>query len=1198
MKTKNLLVLILLSLVAFPGMLYSQVSKTISNQWTATDGLGRKLPDINQAGDTRNGKYIGIFYWTWHTDDPAAPEAKDITQILLQDPSAASDPSNSLWQSPGQYWWSQSLFGYYRTTDDWVLRKHAEMLADAGVDAVFFDCTNGSYTWKSSYMELLKVWEQARKDGVNTPKVVFMLPFGATDGATTAINDLYTDLYGPQLYSDLWFMWNGKPLIMAYPELKYQPAQTAGMKFSAESSFSAISATCPSWGNSIGNLTFSLYKWDTSYGKSVASTPIATKTFVNFADNATLVLEFPTQPSGTYVWELKDGTESVGIWKWTDSHDAALSYYSGSQVSGNYESGISYGTSANNLTALTSGTQHTAVSILGSGVSQARIDSIKDFFTFRPGQPDYVSGPGRNDQWGWLENAPQHGYVAKTGGGFEQVTVGVAQNACDSTGGHCSAFNFPEFSDSPAAQTYGRSYTYANGQDTTSGAYLKGLNFQEQWDRANVLDPDLIFVTGWNEWTAGRFVDDWKLPMAFVDEYSSEKSRDIEPVKSWGNKGDVYYMQLISNIRKFKGMASLDTASRQQTIDVHDLSTWEDVRPQYTAYKGNVQHRNAIGQGSLVYTNNTGRNDIVGAKVARDSSYMYFYVETVDNLTDKTDPKWMRLFIDVDRDKKTGWEGYDFVVNRTSPGDSAIVEKSSDSWNWQKVGGADYVINGKTLVLKIKRSLLGITDSSSINLEFKWSDNMQEDGNIMDFYVNGDVAPGGRFNYVYTINRTDDGFLCGSNPQNINHGLVRDLYTTLPDTIPSLDHLNATSTDFPSDISMPTVSTGNFGLRYSGFVDIPSKDTYKFSIASDLSARLFIDGYLIVSSNSAEGEQAGSVNLMPGKHSFKLEYVSSQKNTNNLQVDIQSSSISKSTIPSTMLYKYNIAPSATIAFQNGQNSYCQIDSINIATNDIDGGIANVRAYDNGEILDNVSGNQIPLTGFSTGNHAVYIIATDNDGYETKSNVLNFVIDAPLALPGTIAAESFCYGNSISVINSSDTDGGYCIKSAKAGSADYYVNVPTAGAYNFTFRVPASKIALIIKLKSNDKSIGSVNVGQTGTTGWCDVTSTLNLTAGVQKLHLDFSGEVTLHRIEVTSETGSNISLKASPNPSSDDFLIQAPEAISGIIIYDLVGKVVNQTVPAANSTQVRIGSNLRPGVYFVSVTEKSGSTQRVKIIKL
>ena len=46
------------------------------------------------------------------------------------------------------------------------------------------------------------------------------------------------------------------------------------------------------------------------------------------------------------------------------------------------------------------------------------------------------------------------------------------------------------------------------------------------------------------------------------------------------------------------------------------------------------------------------------------------------------------------------------------------------------------------------RKLLGL--DSSVNIEFKWCDNMQDEGNIMDFYVSGDVAPGGRFNYVYT----------------------------------------------------------------------------------------------------------------------------------------------------------------------------------------------------------------------------------------------------------------------------------------------------------------------------------------------------------------------------------------------------------------------------------------------------------------
>ena len=95
---------------------------------------------------------------------------------------------------------------------------------------------------------------------------------------------------------------------------------------------------------------------------------------------------------------------------------------------------------------------------------------MKSFFTFRPGQPDYVNGPTRDDQWGWLENNPQHGYGPKADGGYEQATVGISQNASDATGGHAGGFNTP--------LSYGRSYTKENGQDTRPEAYLEGLNFQ------------------------------------------------------------------------------------------------------------------------------------------------------------------------------------------------------------------------------------------------------------------------------------------------------------------------------------------------------------------------------------------------------------------------------------------------------------------------------------------------------------------------------------------------------------------------------------------------------------------------------------------------------------------------------------------------------------------------------------------------
>lgn len=37
--------------------------------------------------------------------------------------------------------------------------------------------------------------------------------------------------------------------------------------------------------------------------------------------------------------------------------------------------------------------------------------------------------------------------------------------------------------------------------------------------------------------------------------------------------------------------------------------------------------------------------------------------------------------------------------------------------------------------------------SEQLNFEFKWSDNMENDYDPLDWYLNGDVAPDGRFNY-------------------------------------------------------------------------------------------------------------------------------------------------------------------------------------------------------------------------------------------------------------------------------------------------------------------------------------------------------------------------------------------------------------------------------------------------------------------
>ena len=344
MKYKILLLKTIL--LAFCGTSYSQWNVN-SNFWSGTDALGRKTISPGVAGTIKEGKYVAMFYHTWHTDGNAdfAP-VLNLREIIENNPEAIDDWDHPAWQgiAPGVYFWDEPLFGYYRTTDEWILRKHAEMLADAGVDVVFCDATNGNFTWKSSYTVLLDVWDQARKDGVKTPQFAFLLPFGPTDGAKESISQIYQDIYQPGRYQDLWFRWKGKPLIMAYPEMLNagKEGDAAGLRFNASNAFTNIDVTCPSWANNIGNLTLSIYDWHTDYPTSVSQEPLAKKTHVNFIDNAKLDLTFDTLDAGDYVWELTNGTETVGVWKYVEDTDSTTSYFNKISVSGDYECRIKY----------------------------------------------------------------------------------------------------------------------------------------------------------------------------------------------------------------------------------------------------------------------------------------------------------------------------------------------------------------------------------------------------------------------------------------------------------------------------------------------------------------------------------------------------------------------------------------------------------------------------------------------------------------------------------------------------------------------------------------------------------------------------------------------------------------------------------------------------------------------------------------
>lgn len=208
---------------------------TYSDTWAATDELGRILPGYEQVGDRKSDKFVGIFYNTWHHDymqsavnsDKNAP--RNITQILLANQEDLNNSKDYTKKGPwGQFhtyhYWGEPLFGYYSLEEDeYVIKKHAQMLSDIGVDTLIIDLTNfwgsgtdnssSSYNWK----EICKISEtflSIREAGGKTPQFMFLCTWNP-DYAAKAVQRLYDDMYSLNKYSDLWFNWEGKPLIMA-----------------------------------------------------------------------------------------------------------------------------------------------------------------------------------------------------------------------------------------------------------------------------------------------------------------------------------------------------------------------------------------------------------------------------------------------------------------------------------------------------------------------------------------------------------------------------------------------------------------------------------------------------------------------------------------------------------------------------------------------------------------------------------------------------------------------------------------------------------------------------------------------------------------------------------------------------------------------------------------------------------------------
>ncbi|HMM17179.1 MAG TPA: hypothetical protein PKC47_06560, partial [Petrimonas sp.] len=254
-----------------------------------------------------------------------------------------------------------------------------------------------------------------------------------------------------------------------------------------------------------------------------------------------------------------------------------------------------------------------------------------------------------------------------------------------------------------------------------------------------------IFITGWNEWIAGRWgsTDGNPEHSYFCDQASPEYSRDIEPTLTAGLK-DNYYMQMVANIRKYKGMNPLPKAGEEKSIKKWE--DWKEIKLLYRDYSGDTEKRDHPGAVLIPqnhYLNTTGRNDLVTMKVARDKQDIFFLAETAGPIIQGDDATWMRLYINSDRNHTTGWMGYDLRIN------SGKELQKFTAGKWKTISPVSVKTEGNKLMYSFPLALIS-GQSGALNFEFKWSDNMQQE-DPMDWYLNGDVAPEGRFSYIYQV---------------------------------------------------------------------------------------------------------------------------------------------------------------------------------------------------------------------------------------------------------------------------------------------------------------------------------------------------------------------------------------------------------------------------------------------------------------
>lgn len=178
------------------------------NSIVGIDQFERTLMPTSVA---REGEHeVGIFYFLCMGGHDSGA-IYDNSKILAMENGVEllTQTDNQYSRANGQHWWGEPLYGYYSSSDEWVIRRHLELLAHAGIDFLVFDVSN-AVTYDMAYMRTMKAIDELRSEGFDVPQCAFYTNSASPD----VITKLYKATYAKEKYKNAWYYMDGKPLII------------------------------------------------------------------------------------------------------------------------------------------------------------------------------------------------------------------------------------------------------------------------------------------------------------------------------------------------------------------------------------------------------------------------------------------------------------------------------------------------------------------------------------------------------------------------------------------------------------------------------------------------------------------------------------------------------------------------------------------------------------------------------------------------------------------------------------------------------------------------------------------------------------------------------------------------------------------------------------------------------------------------